>query len=96
MAKKKKVEEQSSVVSRIDCVIADIRKQTDEEVSQLQAVRRVELSKAIFTLEEIEEIYDGIIEGFESRRGRHSYDTQIVYGVGILFKKIEQIAETKV
>ncbi len=98
MSKKKKVEKKPSIVSRIDSIIADIRKQAGEEVTQLQAVKQAEISKAVFTLGEIEGIYKRILSEVIAPLSR--YDRETYYGekegINLLFSAIKELAETKI
>ena len=89
MAKKKEVEKQLSIVSRIDLIVEDIRKQADEEVNQLQAVRKVELSKVVLTFGEVEEAYTSLVED-------RKFDSNRCFGVRLLRNKIKQMAEAKI
>lgn len=102
--KKKAVEEKKvtegkpNIISRIDSVIVDIRKQADEEVNKLQTVKQVEISKAVFTFEEIEKIHASLVERCECGDYIHVssryYDR--IAGIGILFDEITRIAEIKI
>ena len=97
MSKKKEVEKKPNIISRIDSMIADIRKQSSDEVDKLQAVKSVEMSKVVFTLGEIEIICARVISEILPSSG---YDQEIYIGekegIKLLFSAIKELAETEV
>ena len=80
-----------NIVSRIQLVIDDIKKQCKAEVSALEDVKQAEVDKAVFTFEEIRTLYDKLRDSHMMQMRSSSE-----FSGYSLFDEIQRVAKTKV